>query len=59
MNDPLKILVIDDNQDDRMLYRRTLHKSVDARYLISEADDGETGLALIDEHQSVGKPLTH
>lgn len=49
MTDPLKILVIDDSEDDRLLYRRALQKSVNANYIITEASDGEEGLKRIQE----------
>ncbi len=49
--EPIKILVIDDSEDDRLLYRRTLEKSADAGYYIIETDDGEEGLHLIQEEQ--------
>ncbi len=42
--DELKILVIDDNDDDRMLYRRVLQRHADTRYTISEAREGDEGL---------------
>jgi signal transduction histidine kinase len=48
MTDAVQILVIDDSEDDRALYRRALKKA-DARYEIIEADDGDQGLALIDD----------
>jgi signal transduction histidine kinase len=47
MNDPTKILVIDDSEDDRLLYRRSLKNSTGVRYTISEAASGEDGLAYI------------
>jgi len=48
MKEPLKILVIDDSEDDRLLYRRALQKSEDLQYDVSETDDGEEGLKRID-----------
>ncbi len=48
MADAASVLVIDDNEDDRLLYRRVLQKSTEGRYNVSEADDGETGLKLIE-----------
>ena len=42
-NNTLKILVIDDSEDDRLLYRRTLQKT-GAGHTVSEAADGEEGL---------------
>jgi len=51
MTEALKILVIDDSEDDRMLYRRELQKNTDPGYSIFEADDGEEGLRRIGEEQ--------
>jgi len=47
MTESMKILVIDDSEDDRLLYSRALHKSADVNYIISEACDGEEGLSHI------------
>jgi len=47
MDGSLSILVIDDSEDDRLLYQRTLKKISDAHYTISEAENGEAGLAAI------------
>jgi CheY-like chemotaxis protein len=47
MNDPTKILVIDDSEDDRLLYRRSLKNSTGCSYAISEAVSGEDGLACV------------
>ncbi len=44
----MKILIIDDNEDDRLLYRRSLQKEADQGYDIVEAEDGEAGLKIID-----------
>lgn len=51
MTEPLKILIIDDNQDDRLLCRRALLRSTAARYEVVDADDGDTGMRLIDEEK--------
>lgn len=51
MSESIKVLVIDDSEDDRMLYRRALNKSTDTSYTIIEADDGDEGLRLIEEAQ--------
>jgi signal transduction histidine kinase len=49
MSDQAKILVIDDSEDDRLLYRRSLKKGATGlSYTISEAASGEDGLARID-----------
>jgi signal transduction histidine kinase len=47
----IKIVVIDDSEDDRLLYRRTLMKSTDATYEVIEASDGEEGLRCIAEEK--------
>ncbi len=44
MNDIIKLLVIDDSEDDRSLYRRSLKKSIGDSCIISESDSGEDGL---------------
>jgi len=49
MNDTVKILVIDDSEDDRLLYKRCLKKSVGVRYAVTEAETGEDGLERIDK----------
>ena len=41
MADPAKILVIDDSEDDRLLYRRSLQKTTGCNYLITESASGE------------------
>lgn len=46
MSKPLRILLIDDSEDDRLLYRRTLKKSAQA-YEFTEAEDGAGGQAMI------------
>ncbi len=48
MSDSLKILVIDDSEDDRFLYRRSLMKSTRYGFDVVEASSGEEGLARID-----------
>ncbi|MDZ4868252.1 MAG: response regulator [Alphaproteobacteria bacterium] len=47
MSDATKILIIDDSEDDRLLYRRALAKGVDATYDIFDAEEGEAGLGRI------------
>jgi signal transduction histidine kinase len=41
--------VIDDSEDDRLLYKRCLQKSAGASYAVSETASGEDGLARIDK----------
>jgi CheY-like chemotaxis protein len=48
MGDAAKVLVIDDSEDDRLLYKRCLQKSAGTGYAVSEAASGEDGLAQID-----------
>lgn len=48
MAEQVRLLVIDDSEDDRLLYKRVLTKTPDAQYVIEEADDGERGIALLD-----------
>lgn len=49
MSEAIGVLIIDDSEDDRELYRRTLAKSAGSNYEIAEAEDGEAGLARLDE----------
>lgn len=49
MTDAIKILTIDDSEDDRLLYSRALQKNPEVNYLIFEADNGEEGLRCIEE----------
>lgn len=49
MTDAVNIFVIDDSEDDRLLYRRALQKSSELKYHISEANDGEEGLNRLQE----------
>ena len=51
MSDLLQILVIDDSEDDRLLYQRCLKRSEGARYAVSETANGEDGLARIEEEK--------
>ncbi len=44
-----KILVIDDNPDDRELLRRSLERTMSDRYEVFEASDGEEGLRVMQE----------
>ena len=49
MAEPARILMIDDSEDDRLLYKRCLQKSEGANYAVSEAANGEDGLASLDK----------
>src|SRR5688500_5804731 len=50
MNDHFNILVIEDNEDDRLLYRRTLYSIFGDACYLAEADNGDAGLACVDEY---------
>ncbi|PHQ79722.1 MAG: hypothetical protein COB66_06295 [Coxiella sp. (in: Bacteria)] len=43
---PIHLLIIDDNEDDRVLYKRLLSKDYGEYYTISEAINGEEGLTI-------------
>jgi DNA-binding NtrC family response regulator len=47
MNDATTILIIDDSEDDRLVYRRALAKGVEATYEIFNVGEGEAGLSRI------------
>jgi signal transduction histidine kinase/DNA-binding response OmpR family regulator len=47
MAEAVSVLIIDDNPDDQLLYRRSLTKNADVRYEIIEAANGDDGLAQI------------
>lgn len=47
MAEATRILIIDDNEDDRMLYCRALKKSANQRYEVTEASEGEEGFKKI------------
>lgn len=49
MSEAISVLIIDDSDDDRELYRRTLAKSDGTTYEIAEAGEGESGLARLAE----------
>jgi CheY-like chemotaxis protein len=49
MSEAVKILLIDDSEDDRFLYKRCLQKSVGTSYAVSETASGEDGLARIEK----------
>lgn len=49
MSEAIKILVIDDSEDDRLVYRRTLEKHPGATYMLFEADNGDDGIKRIAE----------
>jgi carbon storage regulator CsrA len=42
----LRILVVDDNREDRDAYRRIINSGSDREYLIEQAESGEEGLAV-------------
>ncbi|KRB58937.1 histidine kinase [Rhizobium sp. Root708] len=46
MADDIPVLIIDDNIDDRELYRRMLSRVPGTRYTVFEAENGDEGLAL-------------
>jgi len=47
----LRLLIVDDNPDDRFSYRRMLGKAAEQAYDIIEADSGEAALALLAEQE--------
>jgi len=47
MNELTKILIIDDSEDDRLLYRRALQKNAAGNFILCESDDGEKGLKML------------
>lgn len=49
MTDPLSILIIEDSEDDRLLYRRALTENSVHAYHIVEAENGEQGLERLTE----------
>lgn len=49
MLDNLQILIIDDSEDDRVLYERALRSSQAQQYDIIQAGTGEEGLAILEE----------
>lgn len=51
MSEAIKILIVDDNEDDRLVYRRTLQKLTDRNYSTIETEDGEEGLKRIAQEQ--------
>lgn len=51
MSEAVKILIIDDNEDDRLVYRRSLQKLTDKHYNIIETENGEEGLGHIASEQ--------
>ena len=51
-NGKLHILVIDDNAEDRDLYKRLLHQSSEYEFILSEATTGLEGI----ERYATGQP---
>jgi CheY-like chemotaxis protein len=49
MTDMLNVLVIDDSDDDRDLYRRALNEAFGDRLRLAEASDGKSGLDAIEK----------
>jgi CheY-like chemotaxis protein len=45
MSDPATILIVDDSEDDRLLYRRALKKGAGFSYAVTETASGEDALA--------------
>lgn len=45
-DEPLKVLVIEDSEEDRELYRRLLEKNSDIQFTIYETDNAKEGLEL-------------
>jgi len=50
MSTALRLLIVDDNADDRFAYRRMLGKAEEHRFDIVEADSGEAALAVLASH---------
>ncbi len=50
MTETLSVLVVDDSEDDRLLYRRALKDSASTTYDVAEAEDGDTALAMMGKH---------
>ncbi len=48
---PLKILIVDDSEDDRYLYRRSLDKGQNAAFEMIDCIDGEEGLKKIESEK--------
>lgn len=47
MAEDCTVLIIDDNIDDREVYRRMLSRVPGVNYIVSEAETGDHGIALI------------
>lgn len=51
MTEACRVLIIDDSADDRFLYCRALRDNAVGRYVIREEENGEAGLAAIEQEQ--------
>jgi signal transduction histidine kinase len=51
MSESIRVLVIDDSEDDRLLYRRVLQKSADVKFQIYEVDNGDAGFQSLEKEQ--------
>lgn len=49
MTETIKILVIDDSEDDRLFYRRTLKKCTGTEYTLIDTGSGDEGIARLRE----------
>jgi len=51
MIESLTLLVIDDSEDDRLLYRRAMEKNTSIDYTLIETNDGESGFLAVEKAQ--------
>jgi signal transduction histidine kinase len=47
MSAPVRLLIVDDSPEDRLMYRRLLSQGVESEYRFLEAESGEEGLELV------------